>query len=124
MKQGVLRSILEKHRGVCRTIATSKMEPLVALVSSFQLLTNSTKYAIVAATVTGVQDPPLEYYKGPSIKYIIKIFRKTNISNPLIRTRTCGYQGVRNVSFSEHFAYVVNGWPLTCSEICGGAQIK
>ena len=28
-------------------------------------------------------------------------FRKTNISYPLIRTRTCVYQGVRNVCFSE-----------------------
>ena len=25
---------------------------------------------------------------------------------------TCAYQGVRNVSFSENFAYVLNGWPL------------
>ena len=41
------------------------------------------------------------------------MFRKTNISNPLIRTRTCAYQGVRNVSFSENFAYVLNAWPLT-----------
>ena len=24
--------------------------------------------------------------------------------------RTCTYQGVRNVSFSENFAYVLNGW--------------
>ena len=47
---------------------------------------------------------------GPSIKYVRKFFRKTNISNPLIRTRTCAYQGVRNVSFSENFAYVLNGW--------------
>ena len=38
-------------------------------------------------------------------------FPKTNISNPLILTRTCAYQGVRNVSFSENFAYVLNGWP-------------
>ena len=28
-----------------------------------------------------------------------RIFRKTNISYPLIRTRTCAYQGVRNVRF-------------------------
>ena len=35
-------------------------------------------------------------------------FRKTNISYPLMRTRTCVYQGVRNVSFSENFAYVLN----------------
>ena len=30
-----------------------------------------------------------------------QIFRKTNISYPLIPTRTCAYQGVRNVRFSE-----------------------
>ena len=28
-----------------------------------------------------------------SIKYVRKIFRKINISNPMIRTRTCVYQG-------------------------------
>ena len=32
-----------------------------------------------------------------------QIFRKTNISNPLICTRTCEYQGVRNVRFFEKF---------------------
>ena len=47
-----------------------------------------------------------------SIQYVGKIFRKTNISYPLIRTRMCAYQGVRNVSFPENFAYVLNGWPL------------
>ena len=36
-------------------------------------------------------------------------FRKTNISNPMIRKRTCAYQGVRNVSFSENFEYVPQG---------------
>ena len=35
-----------------------------------------------------------------------------NISYPLIRTRTCACQGVRSVSFSENFAYVLNGWSL------------
>ena len=39
-----------------------------------------------------------------SIKFIRKIFQKTNISNPLICTQTCAYQGVRNVNFSENFA--------------------
>ena len=38
-----------------------------------------------------------------------KIFRETNISYPLIRTRMHAYQEVRNVSFSETFAYVLNG---------------
>ena len=47
--------------------------------------------------------------KGSFIKYVRKIFQKTNISNPLIRIRTCAYQGVRNISFSEDFAYVLNG---------------
>ena len=46
--------------------------------------------------------------KGSSIKFVRKTFRKTNISNPLIRTRTFAYQGVRNVSFLEDFTYVLN----------------
>ena len=32
-----------------------------------------------------------------------KIFQKTNISYPLISTRTCAYQGVRNVRFLENW---------------------
>ena len=39
-------------------------------------------------------------------------FPKTNISYPLIRTRRCVYQGVRNVRFSENFASVINEWSL------------
>ena len=41
------------------------------------------------------------------------MFRKTNVSNPLISTRTCAYQGVRNDNFSDNFAYVPNVWPLS-----------
>ena len=41
------------------------------------------------------------------------MFRKTNISYPLIRTRTCVHQGIRNNRFSEDFTYVLNGWTLT-----------
>ena len=51
----------------------------------------------------------LKNHMGSSIKYAPKIFRKTNISNPPVRTRTCAYQGVRNAGFSENFAYVLNG---------------
>ena len=36
-----------------------------------------------------------------SIYYVRKISQKTNISYPLIRTRTCAIQGVRNASFSK-----------------------
>ena len=36
-----------------------------------------------------------------------EIFRKMNISCPLIRTRVCVYQGVRNVRFSENFTRFV-----------------
>ena len=36
-----------------------------------------------------------------------QIFRKTNISYPLICTRTCAYQGVRNVRFLENLACFV-----------------
>ena len=39
--------------------------------------------------------------QGSSIQYVRKIFRKSNISDPLIRTRTCAYQGVRNVNFGK-----------------------
>ena len=52
-------------------------------------------------------------YIWESIYYVPKIFRKTNISYPLIRTRTGAYQGVGNVGFSENFAYVLNGWTLS-----------
>ena len=38
------------------------------------------------------------------------IFRKTNVSNHLIRTCTCAYRGVRNNSFSENFACELNEW--------------
>ena len=31
-------------------------------------------------------------------------------SNPLIDTDTCASQGVRNVSFSENFANILNEW--------------
>ena len=50
--------------------------------------------------------------RGPSIKHVRKIFRKTNISNPLICTRPNAYQGVRNVCPLENFAYVLDRWSL------------
>ena len=40
-----------------------------------------------------------------------KIFRKTNNSYPLLRTRTCAYQEVRITGFSENFAYILNACP-------------
>ena len=33
--------------------------------------------------------------------------------------RTCAYQGVRNVSFSENFVCVLNGWPHTLIVLSG-----
>ena len=36
-----------------------------------------------------------------------QMFRKANISYPLIGRRTCAYQGVRNVCFSENLVCVV-----------------
>ena len=44
-----------------------------------------------------------------------QIFRKTNIFYPLIRTRACAYQGVKDVRFSENLACFV--FLSTCSEI-------
>ena len=60
MKEVALEGFLKKHRNVSRTIATSKMELFVALVSSFQPLTNFTKNPNVGAM--GVLNSPSEYY--------------------------------------------------------------
>ena len=49
--------------------------------------------------------------RGDSFSTYEKFFRKTNISYPLTRTRTCAYQGVRNVSFPERFALTLNDDP-------------
>ena len=48
-----------------------------------------------------------------------QIFRKTNISYPLISTRTCAYQRVRNVRFSEILACFVSlKYPFWDSPFC------
>ena len=39
-------------------------------------------------------------------------FQKTNISYPLIRTHTCAYQEVKNISYSWNFVSVLNEWSL------------
>ena len=57
---------------------------------------------------TGQRPSPKQSILISSISYVRKIFRKTNISYPLIRTRSCAYQEVRNVNFSENFAHVLN----------------
>ena len=48
-----------------------------------------------------------------------QIFRKTNISYPLIRTCTCAYQGVRNVRFSGNLTcFVFLKHPFGDSPFC------
>ena len=59
MKQVALESFLKKRRDVSKTIATSKMELFVALVISFQSLTNFTKNPNIGAM--GVLNVLLEY---------------------------------------------------------------
>ena len=46
----------------------------------------------------------MQYQSTAILIYVRKIFLISNNSDPLIRTRTCAYQGVRNVSFTENFA--------------------
>ena len=41
---------------------------------------------------------------------LIKIFRKCKSSYHMMRIRACAYQGVRNLTFTEDFGYVLNGW--------------
>ena len=45
--------------------------------------------------------------RGHPFSTYAKFSGKLTFLNP-IRTRTCAYQGVRNVSFPENFAYVLN----------------
>ena len=48
-----------------------------------------------------------------------QIFAKTNISYSMIRTRTCVYQGIRNVRFSENLAqFVFLKHPVWGSSFC------
>ena len=63
--------------------------------------------------------------KGQISKWVFQeikacqIFRKTNISYPLILTRTCAYQGLRNVRFSENLVcFVVLKHPFWDSPFC------
>ena len=53
------RCLEKKHGGVCKTIATSKMELLVALASDFQSLTNATNNSILG--VVGFLEPLIEH---------------------------------------------------------------
>ena len=62
-------------------------------------------------------EPICKNFWGSSILYVRKIFRKTNISYSLIQTKTCAYQGVRNVSFSKKFGYARMDDPLPCSRL-------
>ena len=50
--------------------------------------------------------------RGHPLSTYAKFSGKTNISNPLILSRMCTYQGDRNVSFSGNFAYAINGWSV------------
>ena len=60
---------------------------------------------------------------GSFIKYVRKTFQKTNISYPLVRTRTCLYQEVTNVSFSEEFGNILNEYSYSFSNfLCLKAQ--
>ena len=48
-----------------------------------------------------------------------QVFRKTNVSYPLTRTRTCAYYGVRNVRFSENLpCFVFLKHPFWYSPFC------
>ena len=45
--------------------------------------------------------------------YAIFSQKLTFLTSYVSRVRTCAYQGVRSVSFSENFAYVINEWSRT-----------
>ena len=92
MKQVALEGFLKKHRDVSMTIATSKMELFVSLVSSFQPLTNFTKNPNIGAI--GVLNALIqntmthsEICAGNQIKYCRTIawnFSKDNLFHRLM----------------------------------------
>ena len=51
---------------------------------------------------------------GHSFNTYAKFFEKLTFLTPpsLMHRQTCAYQGLRNVSFPESFAYVLNEWSL------------
>ena len=53
-----------------------------------------------------------KYKKQTGIIHLLRMLfffsRKTNISYSLKRKCMCAYQGVKNVTFSENFAYALN----------------
>ena len=54
-----------------------------------------------------------KYTWGHSFSTIAKLSEKLTFLTPdthTLRTPTCAYQGVRNVSFSDNFAYLLNEW--------------
>ena len=60
-----------------------------------------------------------------SFRTYVKFSEKLTFLTPLIRTRTCACYWLRNISFSENIAYVLNGCsPVLCVRILERAEIK
>ena len=77
-----------------------QVEKLIGLVFHWhENFASSTKILLEVIHSVRTQNFPKNYYSS----YL------------LICTRTCVYQGVRNHSFTENFAYVLNEWSLTQS---------
>ena len=51
------------------------------------------------------------YFVWYPISTYVQLSEKLTFYIPLIGTRTCAYHGVKNVSFSENFAYIHMSWP-------------
>ena len=49
-----------------------------------------------------------QLHSDHSFSTYAKFFNKLTFSTPLIRTRTCLYQGIKKSWFSGNFAYVLN----------------
>ena len=67
------------------------------LISSIASLQNTNSYDFFL----------LSFRRVSFIKWVLKVYQKINIFYLLIRTRTCAHQGLRNINFSENFAYLL-----------------
>ena len=96
-----MKKVFYLHYGICCYSKNSKnvksFREVFCLKSIFQinLIHEDGNYSV-------------DWERDHSFSSYAKFFEITNIFYSLIRTRTCGYQVIRSVSFSENFAYELN----------------
>ena len=88
----------------CLTFSTSIARRLIFLICAVWLMDALKSFAMnFVGNKSKVKISKRVFQENKALQ----IFRKTSISYPLIRTRTCAYQELRNNRFSENLACFV-----------------